>query len=270
MDPETLPPDPLPQSENLAKIPPVLSSTAPRRERLASIQLPGTVRFGSAPTEPIRRLETGITALDAALGGGLPRGRVSELCGPFSSGKTSLALSLLAAATQRGEVVACVDPADALNPESIGRAGAVLERLLWVRPRSIVEALRGTELLLQASGFAVIVFDLGMRLPRSLGGHVWPRLARAAERSHTSLVILAPQRVTGSVATLSLGVRARAPLWRRDVWSLFEGIETVVVIERNKLGAPGSRVVVSLVEGVGGGPACASMACAPPSARQLR
>jgi len=174
--------------------------------------------------------------LDAVLGGGLPRGRVSELCGPLSSGKTSLALSLLAAATQRGEVVAYVDPADALHPESVGQAGVVLGRLLWVLPRSMLEALRCTELLLRASGFAVIAFDLGMRPPRSHSGHVWPRLARAAERSHTALVIVAPERVAGSFAALSLVFTRKQTGWSRGPVRLFEELITDARVVRHKLG----------------------------------
>src|SRR5262249_6722408 len=145
------------------------------------------------------------------------------------------------------EVVACVDCADALRPESFAAAGAELERVLWVRPPSVIDALRCTDLLLQAGGFAVVVLDLGAPLLRRLRGHVWPRLMHAAEHSHSALVVLAAQRVAGSFATLSLGVRPRAPLWRRGVWPLFDGFETTLRVERNKLGAPGRQIAIHTV-----------------------
>ncbi len=202
------------------------------------------MHVGLTTAEPVRRLPSGLECIDGLLDGGVPRGRVSELCGALSSGKTSLLLTLLAATTRRGESAACIDLADALHPESVARAGADLHRLLWVRPPSVIEAMRCTELLLQAGGFGLIALDLGAVVPRPLRSHVWPRLARAAEQSHTALVVLAPHRVAGSCAVLSLSVRSRVPLWRRGAWPLFEGFETSALVERNKLGVPGRQIVI--------------------------
>ena len=83
------------------------------------------VRAGAAPgdADALPRLATGIDALDALLGGGFPRGRVSEITGPLSSGRTSLALALLAAATRAGEIAAVVDAADAFDPDVRRRRG---------------------------------------------------------------------------------------------------------------------------------------------------
>ena len=75
---------------------------------------------------------SGIPSLDA-LTGGLPRGCVTEICGPASSGRTSLLLAALAAATRRGEFCALIDACDALDPHSTADAGVDLDRLLWVR-----------------------------------------------------------------------------------------------------------------------------------------
>jgi len=114
--------------------------------------------------------------------------------------------------------------------------------VLWVRPPSVPDGMRCTELLLHAGGFAVVVVDFGAEVPRRLRSYVWPRMMRAAEQSHTAVVVLAPQRVAGSFAALSLGVRARAARWQPGAWSLFDGFDSVVELMRNKLGAPG-RVV---------------------------
>src|SRR5438552_4174087 len=76
---------------------------------------------------------SGVGELDAVLGGGFPRGSLVELCGPASSGRTSLAFSLLAEVTERQQACAFVDVADSLNPLSLAAAGVELPRLLWIR-----------------------------------------------------------------------------------------------------------------------------------------
>jgi recombination protein RecA len=76
---------------------------------------------------------SGITTLDEVLAGGFPRGSLVELCGPASSGRTSLAFSLLAQATERQEACAFVDVSDCLDPLSLAAAGVELPRLLWIR-----------------------------------------------------------------------------------------------------------------------------------------
>jgi len=94
-----------------------------------------------ADVTPASRLEahpspemvsSGVFAIDA-LTGGLPRGCLSEICGPASSGRTTVLLAALAAATRRGEFCAVVDAGDVLDPLSVTAAGVELERLLWVR-----------------------------------------------------------------------------------------------------------------------------------------
>src|SRR5215472_13750548 len=76
---------------------------------------------------------SGIAELDALLGGGFPRGSLVELCGAASSGRTSLAFSLLAQATERQEACAFIDVSDSLDPMSLAAAGVELPRLLWIR-----------------------------------------------------------------------------------------------------------------------------------------
>ena len=76
---------------------------------------------------------SGVGELDEVLGGGFPRGSLVELCGPASSGRTSLAFSLLGQATERQEACAFVDVSDSLDPISLAAAGVELPRLLWIR-----------------------------------------------------------------------------------------------------------------------------------------
>jgi hypothetical protein len=90
--------------------------------------LEGFQRRSAAELQP-----SGVSELDAVLGGGFPRGSLVELCGDASSGRTSLAFSLLAQATERQEACAFVDVSDSLDPLSLAAAGVELSRLLWIR-----------------------------------------------------------------------------------------------------------------------------------------
>src|SRR5215469_11711699 len=90
--------------------------------------LEGFQRGAAAELQP-----SGVAELDAVLGGGFPRGSLVELCGPTSSGRTSLAFSLLAQATERQEACAFVDVSNSLDPMSLAAAGVDLPRLLWIR-----------------------------------------------------------------------------------------------------------------------------------------
>ncbi len=141
---------------------------------------------------------SGVREIDA-LTGGLPRGCLTEICGPVSSGRTSLLLAVLAAATQRQEACALVDVSDAFDPASAAMAAVNFESLLWVRcgaeqaaaerrknkahgasrgrtgqedlaPKgrtmersegNTEQALRVTDLLLQSGGFGLVIIDLG-------------------------------------------------------------------------------------------------------------
>jgi hypothetical protein len=97
-----------------------------------------TILAGIAPASHLSTrpapamLSSGIAAINA-LTGGWPRGCLSEICGPASSGRTTLMLAALAAATRRGEFCVLVDASDALDPRSAADAGVELNRLLWVR-----------------------------------------------------------------------------------------------------------------------------------------
>jgi hypothetical protein len=178
-------------------------------------------RIPSALT-PLPRLHyavapTGIRELDALLDGGLPVGAISEIVGPECSGRTSLALTFVAAMTQAGKVCAWVDVSDTLHPESAAALGVDLSRLLWIRCGAVApkrkswsrleQGLRVSDLLLQAGGFSCIVLDLGglsaeyaLRVPLA----TWFRFRAAAERLQSNVVLLTQHGCSRNSAGLVL------------------------------------------------------------------
>lgn len=183
------------------------------------------------------RFETGVHTLDAQLEGGLPRGHVSEVVGPRSSGRSRLLLTLLAAATQRGEVAAWVDTVDRGDPALAAAAGVHLSQVLWIRGMALSpgelalrptrdeaadlaglalqRALKATALVTQAGGFGLVALDL-CDMPATTLRHVpvstWMRLHRQVEGRDTALVLLAAQPVTRSARGVSLRLQA-TPQW---------------------------------------------------------
>ena len=164
---------------------------------------------------------TGVPALDARLGGGFPRGQLSEIVGGRSSGRTSLLVSMMAAATARGELVALVDALDMLDVESAAGAGVDLDRLLWIRghvvsnpglcrdmnQRALEQAIRALTLVLQAGNFGLVAFDAGEapadalnRLPFT----TWLRLQRMLEGTQTACVLVGPAPMARSSAGLTV------------------------------------------------------------------
>jgi len=157
-------------------------------------------------------VSSGIAEMDA-LTGGLPRGCLTEICGPASSGRTTMLLAALAAATKRGEFCAVVDASDALDPQSIAAAGIELDRLLWVRcgenshlaEHRLEQLLRATDLLLESGGFGLIALDLGDLQPqtaRRIPLTTWFRFRRAVEHTPTVLLAVERQSIAGSCSSL--------------------------------------------------------------------
>ncbi len=212
------------------------------------INLPS--KLPSASVTPASRLQirpapemvtSGIPALDA-LTGGLPRGCLTEICGPASSGRTSVLLAALAAATGRGEFCVVVDASDALDPHSTAAAGVDLDRLLWVRcgesspeeepatrkqrnsekenwdknsnrsrnnssEQRLEQVLRATDLLLESGGFGLIVLDLSdlsAQAARRIPLTTWFRFRRAVENKPTILLAIEQQPIAGSCSSLLL------------------------------------------------------------------
>ena len=164
-------------------------------------------------------IATDITALDACLRGGLPRGQLSEIVGPHSSGRTTLVLQAIAASTRRGEIAAVVDTFDRLDVASAAAAGIDLDRLLWIRGLSHVErALKALNLVLQAGGFACVALDLADVPPSALTRipfTTWLRVQRIIEGSDTACVLIAPQPLARSAGGLTLSLTGRTR-WTGD------------------------------------------------------
>jgi recombination protein RecA len=118
------------------------------------------MRLGSHERENIPVISTGTLGIDIALGvGGLPRGRVTEIYGPESSGKTTLALHVIAEAQRRGGNAAFIDAEHALDTAYAERLGVDVENLLVSQPDFGEQALEITEILMRSGGLDVIVID---------------------------------------------------------------------------------------------------------------
>jgi hypothetical protein len=165
-----------------------------------------------------RQVETapaGVPEIDR-LTDGLPRGALTEICGPASSGRTSVLMAAMAARTRAAEVCALVDARDAFDPESAAEAGVRLEQLLWVRCRNVDQALRAADLLIQGGGFGLIALDFGdtpTRVARAIPLPVWFRMRRAVENTPTILVAVEKESNAKTCASLVLRMEAREARW---------------------------------------------------------
>ena len=121
----------------------------------------GTVmRLGDRPEMNVEAIPTGSLALDAALGiGGVPKGRIIEIYGPESSGKTTLALHILAEAQKRGGEVAFVDAEHALDPVYASALGVDIDNLLVSQPDTGEQALEITDALVRSGAVDAVVVD---------------------------------------------------------------------------------------------------------------
>ncbi len=118
------------------------------------------MRLGQQEFQPIPAIPTGSLAVDHAIGvGGFPRGRVVEVYGPESSGKTTLALSVVAQAQKRGGVAAFIDAEHALDPEYSQKLGVDIDNLLVSQPDFGEQALEIAEMLVRSNAVDVVVID---------------------------------------------------------------------------------------------------------------
>jgi len=165
--------------------------------------------------KPTEIVSTGIPEIDS-LAGGLPRGALTEICGPPCSGGTSLLVSALAERTSSSEVCALIDGCDSFDPYSAKAAGVELQQLLWVRCRNIDQAFRATDLLIQGGGFGLLALDLHGISPetaRQVPLNVWFRFRRAVEDTSAVLVVLEQESNAKTCASLVLQLDAEQAHW---------------------------------------------------------
>jgi recombination protein RecA len=203
---------------------------------------------------------TGLPLLDARLGGGLPRGHLSEIVGPRASGRTSLLLQIIATATRRGELVAMVDALDMLDVASAAAAGADLARLLWIRghvvtspglcrdlnQRAMEQAVKALGLVLQAGNFGVVVFDVGDAPPdavRRLPFTTWLRLQRMVEGTQTICVLAGNDPMSRSSAGLSIKLQPHANTAARFTGRVLDGLDCEVRVSRARVQASDTSVL---------------------------
>jgi recombination protein RecA len=118
------------------------------------------MRLGERPVESINCISTGSISLDAAIGiGGMPRGRIVEIYGPESSGKTTLALHVVAEAQKVGGICAYIDAEHAMDPAYAGNLGVSIDDLLISQPDSGEQALEIAETLVRSNSVDVVVID---------------------------------------------------------------------------------------------------------------
>jgi hypothetical protein len=204
----------------------------------------------SPTTEEYATAPSGVTALDARLGGGFPRGQISEVVGARSSGRTSVLLQTLAAATARRELVALIDVLDMLDVASAEASGIDLDRVLWVRgqviphasstrdmnERALDHAIKAVTLVLQAGNFGLVVLDAMEAPPRMLERlpfTTWRRLHRIFEGSQTACVLFGNSSIARSSGGLTVRLsRARGTEGIRIEGSLFMGFDIDVDVVR--------------------------------------
>ena len=212
---------------------------------LQQLKQAGTaVRRGGGLPFPKERHPTGLPEIDGLIGGGFPRGRLSEIAGPASCGRTSLAHALLARTTAAGELACVVDRANAFDPLSAQQGGVDLARVLWVRPPGVTEALRCVEHVLRAGGFALVLLDLAStgEAPR-IPGAIWPRVRKVVAGADAALVTLCHERLVGTFADLALELgEARARFDEGPSW--LSSLDGRVLLVRNRLGPDQLSVAV--------------------------
>ncbi|MCX6029394.1 MAG: hypothetical protein NT169_08840 [Chloroflexi bacterium] len=208
---------------------------------------PRAIRKAAPAAEPVAHLSTTFSDLDTALGGGLPRGRITEIMGPATSGKVTLAAKALAAAHQeRGALVAWLDLSRTCDPDYLHRCGLDLDRLLVVRPADGTDGLAITLHLVESNTLAALVFDSTAELRQADQATVagaLERLATVVTQTQTAVICLteprAQSRTLAHVATVRLALRREQWLTRgQDVC----GYAGQVEILKHKLGRAGAVV----------------------------
>jgi recombination protein RecA len=228
------------------------------------------MRLGDVQTQRVEFIPTGALTLDIALGvGGIPRGRVVEVFGPESSGKTTLTLHIIAEAQKRGGVAAFIDAEHALDPQYAARIGVRTEELLISQPDTGEQALEIVEVLVRSGAVDVVVIDsVAALVPKAeidgemgdnhvglqarLMSQAMRKLTAAISRSNTSVIFINQLRekigvmfgnpeITSGGRALKFYASVRLDI--RKIDTIKEGLEAVgnrtrVKVVKNKVARP--------------------------------
>jgi len=228
------------ETSDLSSLPTNSDSVGQREAALGKLRqvCRGELRGRAEPPLP-----TGCTVIDQALRGGLPRGQIIEAVGKV--GRLSLALSVLAQATQRRELAVLIDGADALDPSGAAAHGVNLQQLLWVRVKSGNTALRAADLVLGAGGVSLlVVYLVGTTDPQQLTrAALWSRLTLRAQRAKASVLVCGERPLAQSFAVATLSFHDEGTRWQQAPGGRLQLRERRARIEvtRSRLGAPGAE-----------------------------
>jgi len=182
---------------------------------------------------------TTLESIDALLDGGLPRGKMTEVAG--RGVRLSIEIAAIASATSCGEAAALIDVGDAFDPQLGESAGIQLQRMLWVRPKTMKQAVAAAEMLI-ATGFQLVIVDAGLPPLRGrVADAAWVRLGRAAEAHGCALLVSTPYPLTGTTSVAMLRASETRARWRGG---LLTAIETTLRLEKHRRKKSGESVQV--------------------------